>query len=180
MRLFVAIPVPENIRLLLGMLEGGIPGARWIEHGSYHLTLRFLGELDRPAAEDVDAALAEIVAPAFDVQLSGVGQFNTGGKPRTLWAGVEPQPDLLHLARKVDRAVVWADLPPDDRNFTPHITIARLKNTPMERVMRYTQEHALFRAPPFHVDRFVLFESRQGKDHPVYEELVSYDLGEGA
>jgi len=180
MRLFVAIEIPAEIRARLQMLSGGVPGARWVESESYHLTLRFLGGLDRPSAEEIDLSLAELSAPAFTLTLAGIGQFGGGRRVRAIWVGVDAEPALIHLARKVDRAIVAAGLPPDDRNFTPHVTIARLKDAPMERVMRFVSENALFRAPAFPVDRFALFESRQGNDRPVYVKLAEYELGQRA
>ena len=176
MRLFVGIDIPPSIRERLKLMTGGVPGARWTEPESYHLTLRFIGEVDRPMAERIDVMLSELSAPAFELELHGVGQFGTGRKARALWAGVVASPALAHLARKVDRAVVAAELPPDDRNFTPHVTIARLKGAPMDRIMRFLSENALFRAPAFAVDRFTLFESRQGNERAVYVSLADYPL----
>ena len=123
MRLFAAIEIPVDLRNRLQTLTGGVPGARWVEAENYHLTLRFIGAVDRPAAEEIDLALAEIDAPGFALALAGVGQFGTGRKGRAIWIGVDPEPALVHLARKIDRAVVGAGLPPDDRNFMPHVTI---------------------------------------------------------
>lgn len=176
MRLFVALDIPSDIRQRLQALAGGVPGARWVEPKSYHLTLRFIGEADQPTAEEIDAALAEVAAPGFELQLACVGQFGTGRRARLLWTGVEAAPELAHLARKIDRAVVAAGLAPEDRNFTPHVTIARLRDAPMDRVMRFLSENALFRAPPFTVGHFTLYESRQGNDHPVYVPLAEYKL----
>jgi 2'-5' RNA ligase len=178
MRLFVAIEIPADIRERLRAMSGGVPGARWTEAESYHLTLRFIGEADPPTAEHIDLLLSELSAPAFDLELAGIGQFNSGRRARSLWVGVAPTPALAHLARKIDRAVVAAGLPPDDRTFTPHVTIARLKDSPMDRVMRFLSENALFRAPAFAVDRFTLFESRQGKERAVYVPLAEYLLGQ--
>ena len=176
MRLFAAINIPGDLRVRLSMMAGGIPGAHWVDLESYHVTLRFMGELDRLQAEDLDAALAEIAAPGFELSLAGVGQFESGGRPRLLWAGVEGSPALRHLARKVDRAAVAVGLPPEDRNYTPHVTLARLKDAPMPAVMRFVADHALFSTPPFAVDRFTLFESRRGNDRAVYAPLAHYPL----
>ena len=176
MRLFVALDIPADIRQRLQVLGGGVPGARWTDPEVYHLTLRFIGEVDRPTAEEINAGFSALAVPRFDLQLAGVGQFGTGRRARTLWAGAEPTPELVHLARKIDRAVVAVDFAPEDRNFTPHVTIARLRDAPMERVMRFVSENALFRAPPFTVDHFTLYESRQGNDRPVYVPLAEYPL----
>ena len=176
MRLFVGIQIPPEIRERLKLITGGVPGARWTEPETYHLTLRFIGEADTPTAERIDLMLSELSAPAFELELQGVGQFGTGRNARALWAGVAASPPLAHLARKVDRAVVAADLPPDDRNFTPHVTIARLKDSPIDRIMRFLAENSLFRASAFTVDHFTLFESRQGKERAVYVPLADYPL----
>ncbi|HLG86404.1 MAG TPA: RNA 2',3'-cyclic phosphodiesterase [Alphaproteobacteria bacterium] len=179
MRLFVGIGIPPEIRTRLKLITGGVPGARWTEPDSYHLTLRFIGEADRPTGERIDVMLSELSAPAFDLELQGVGQFGSGRNSRALWVGVASSPALAHLARKVDRAVVAADLPPDDRNFTPHVTIARLRDSPIDRIMRFLSENSLFRAPAFTVDRFTLFESRTGKERAVYVPLADYPLALG-
>jgi 2'-5' RNA ligase len=176
MRLFAAIELPERVRQSLAMLSGGIPGARWVEPDSYHVTLRFIGEVDNGQAADIGAQLAELAAPSFDLELSGIGQFNTGGRPRVVWVGVQSSPALSHLARKIDRAIAAAGLPPEDRNFAPHVSIARLRNAAMPRVARYLSEHALFRASIFTVKHFTLFESLQGNDRPVYVPLADYPL----
>ena len=176
MRLFAALTIPDDVRAMLAVLGGGVPGARWMDAATYHITLRFIGEVDPPVAEEIDAALAVLQAPGFTLQLAGVGQFDTGGKPRVLWAGVETNPALIHLARKIDRAVVSAGLPPEDRNYTPHVTLARLRDTPPGRVTQFLADHALLRPPAFVVDRFVLFESLQGNEGPVYVKLAEYAL----
>jgi 2'-5' RNA ligase len=176
MRLFVALAIPEAVsEELVGMSEN-LPGANWVDAESYHVTLRFIGEVGRAHAEEIDAALAEITAAPFTLSLAGVDYFATAGRPRTLWARVEPSAALSHLARKIDRAVVQTDLPPEDRAFTPHVTLARLRDVPLPAVMGFIQAQALFRAAPFLVDRFTLFESRQGSGAPVYIRLADYTL----
>jgi 2'-5' RNA ligase len=177
MRLFVGIALPEEIRDLLVDLTGGIPGADWVDPDSYHVTLRFIGEVGRAHAEEIDAALAELVAPPFAMSLTGVDFFQTAGRPRVLWARVEPSGSLSHLARKVDRAVVQTELPSEERAFVPHVTIARLRDVTLPKVMAFVQHNALFRAGPIPVDRFVLFESLQGRGGPVYHPLAEYLLG---
>src|SRR6185437_1775902 len=128
-RLFVALDLPENIRARLLELQGGVPGARWSTNQQLHLTLRFIGEVDGDVAHDIDDTLAVIRAPAFALELSGVGEF--GGKnPRALWAGVKPNDALLHLQRKIETAMQRIGLPAEQRKFTPHVTLARLRGTP--------------------------------------------------
>src|SRR5436190_18749054 len=104
MRLFVALPIPGPVAERLLLMQGGVPGARWQSREQLHLTLRFIGEVDGRDARAIDDALAGIDAPAFDLQLHGVGQFGSK-QPRTLWAAARKNALLEHLARKVDTAI---------------------------------------------------------------------------
>jgi 2'-5' RNA ligase len=180
MRLFVGIAIPAEIGERLDALTGGLPGANWMGAESYHLTLRFIGEAGRPQAEELHTALAAIDMPGFDLALAGVDYFGTSSRPRVVWAGVDPSLPLHQLARKVDRAARLAELPREDRAFTPHVTIARLSNSSLVEVMAFVQQKALFRAPPFRVTQFTLFESRPGGGAPAYIPLADYPLSVGA
>ena len=175
-RLFVAIELPEAVRMRLAALQGGVPGARWMTNGQLHLTLRFIGEVDENVAHDIDDALAVIRAPSFAMELAGVGEF--GGKnPRALWAGVRTNDSLMHLQKKVETALQRIGLPPEPRKFSPHVTLARLKSPPREKVVQFLTHYALFASGPISVDRFVLFSSHMGSDGSVYHAEREYRLG---
>lgn len=176
LRLFVAIPPPEPIRDRLAALQGGVPGARWVEPENLHLTLRFVGEVDDHRARDLDAELSRIRVPGFDLALAGVDFFGTERKPAALWAGVDAPPALAHLRDKVDRAAVAAGFEPDARKFKPHVTLARLKQAPRERLGRWLADHGLFRTETFHVDGFSLYRSDLTENGPIYQELAAYPL----
>jgi RNA 2',3'-cyclic 3'-phosphodiesterase len=180
MRLFVGIAIPAEIGDRLWALTGGVEGAHWMPSDTYHLTLRFIGESGRPQAEELDAILAEVEMPPFEIALAGIDYFGTSSRPRVLWAGVDPSLPLHQLARKVDRAVRQAEFPREERAFTPHVTIARLHGTSLIETMVFVQEKALFRAPAFTVDHFTLFESRQGRGDPAYFPLADYPLAVAA
>src|SRR5690349_2293988 len=109
-RLFVAIRPPSEIRDRLLALMGGVRGARWQTDDQLHLTLRFIGEVDRRQAEDLDAALRSVWQPAFTLTLNGLGAFDRRGEPTALWAGVAPQEPLRSLHKKIDQAIVRAGL----------------------------------------------------------------------
>jgi len=175
-RLFVAIPLPGTIRQRLSLLSGGIPGAAWAAPETMHLTLRFIGEVEESVAEDIDDALARIRHAPFDLTLAELGLFSTGRNPRTLWAGVERSDPLVRLQAKVEAAVSAAGQPPEGRKFTPHITLARLKNAPWNRVEQVLAGHAGFRAGPFAVDRFTLYSSLLARDGAIHTPEVDYPL----
>ena len=176
MRLFVALDLPPEARTRLFRLATGVPGARWLPPENYHLTLRFLGEMPGHRAEELDHALAALRGKRFTLQLGGVGVSEKAGRPQALWAGVARTPQLDHLQNKVETAVQRIGFEPERRRFTPHVTLARLDNSPPGKLVEWVQAHNLLRADPVAVEHFTLFSSRLGKDAAVYTAEVEYPL----
>jgi RNA 2',3'-cyclic 3'-phosphodiesterase len=175
LRLFVAINLPRAIRERLLAAMGGISGARWQSDDQLHLTLRFIGEVDRHLAGDVHAALGAVHQPRFELALAGIGAFERRGRPNAVWAGVAPHDPLKALHKKVDQAVLRAGIPPDRRAYLPHITLARLNRSagPVDDLIGTTGGLS---SPPFHVDNFCLFESRLTPEGANYAILERYPL----
>jgi len=175
-RLFVALRPPEAIRDLLIDAMDDSPALRWVSDDNLHLTLRFIGEVERPLARDVAASLSRIRYPAFELKISGLGRFEqrNGG---ALWAGVDPRKPVAELAAKVDRACVLAGLEPERRAFHPHITLARFGRRNAEAARDFERRNADLESEPFAVDRFILFESQLSRHGPHYEEVAQYELG---
>lgn len=178
-RLFVAIRPPAEQRAHLLSLMAGVDAARWQDDAQLHLTLRFIGEIDRHAANDVADALAGIRFTPFDIRLSGVGSFDRKGVVDTLWAGVQPRDDLAALHRKIDRACVSTGLPPEARAYLPHITLARFGRTGGF-IAPFLARHAGLAAPPFRVDGFTLYESRVGHGGAAYHPVARYRADGGS
>lgn len=174
-RLFVALSIPDTVAQSLALLQVGVPGARWQTREQLHLTLRFIGEVDGRDAAAIHDALSGIAAPAFTLELHGTGEF--GGKhPHALWAGVRPSEALLHLQRKIETAVQRAGLAPERHKYTPHVTLARLRGTPVGRVMDYLTDHALYTSAPFPVAGFILYSSVLTSDGSIYRAEQAYRL----
>jgi 2'-5' RNA ligase len=174
-RLFVAIRPPEPIRDLLIDAMDDSPDFRWQEDEQLHLTLRFVGEVDRPVADDL-AALSRIRSEPFELRITGVGRFeqrNSGA----LWAGVEPKEPVAALAAKVERACQSVGLEPERRAFHPHITLARWKGRRTREVKDYLERHGGLSSDLFAVDQFILFESRLSRHGAHYEAVARYPLG---
>jgi 2'-5' RNA ligase len=176
MRLFVGLDFPWEIREHLALLCGGVPGARWSPVENFHLTLRFIGEVSSPVAEEIDGALAALRGRAFDLVLAGVGTFAKGGQENTLWVGVERNPALEALQAKVETALQRAGCPAERRRFTPHISLARLRDPAQGKLVAFLQSHNLFRTDPIRIRHFTLFSSRLGKEASVYIPEVEYAL----
>ena len=177
LRLFVGIGFPPELKLRLSLLCSGVAGAKWVDPGNLHLTLRFIGEIGEDRAADVDEALARLRARRFALQLAGAGVFGGGDKPRNLWVGVERSPQLVALRDKIEHALIRAGLPPEPRKFAPHVTLARLHNPPLDQLSRFLAAHARFRAEPLAVAAFSLIASFQTKAGSVYEDQADYPLG---
>ena len=175
MRLFVALAIPDGVAEGLLLLQGGIPGARWSTREQLHLTLRFIGEVDGRDAQAIDDALASIHAPAFSLELKGVGEFG-GRNPRALWAGVRDEERLGHLQRKIESAVQRVGIAPEARKFSPHVSLARLRGSPRERVITFLSAHALYASPPFAVNAFILYSSTLTPNGSLYRPERSYRL----
>jgi 2'-5' RNA ligase len=174
-RLFVAIRPPAPVRARLLHLMGGVAGARWQSDDQLHLTLRFIGEVDRHLARDVDAALSAVHHPRFSIALNGLGGFERRGEPVTLWAGVAPQEPLHALHKKIDQALLRVGVEPDRRAYMPHITIARLPRGAGS-VGALIEQSGGLSGPTFEIAEFCVFESRLGPDGPAYTVAERYSL----
>lgn len=174
-RLFVAIRPPRAARERLLALMQGIRGARWQDDTQLHLTLRFIGEVDRHCAEDIAAVLGQIRFPAFEIAVEGADSFEKKGRPSALWVGVAPRPPLQKLRNKIESALRTLGLEPDHRIFLPHITIARL-NASSGPVGGFIADHAALTGPVFTVAHFDLFESTLSRAGAHYEIIARYPL----
>ena len=175
LRLFVGIGFPPELKLRLSLLCSGVPGAKWVDPGNFHLTLRFIGEISEDVAADIDGTLSRLRARRFTLQIAGTGVFG-GEKPRSLWAGVERSPELAGLRDKVEQALIRAGLPPEPRKFAPHVTLARLRNPPLDKLHEFLSAHAQFRPEPIPVEGFSVIASFQTKAGSVYEDQAEYPL----
>jgi 2'-5' RNA ligase len=174
-RLFVAIRPPEPIRDLLIDAMDDMADFRWQDEGQLHITLRFIGEVDRPVAEDLAASLERIRFAPFHIRIKGVGRFEqrNGG---ALWAGVEPKEPLAALAAKVERICQSVGLEPERRAYHPHITLARWKSRRTREVADFLERRGGLVSDQFDVEDFILFESRLSKHGAHYEEVARYPL----
>jgi 2'-5' RNA ligase len=175
-RIFVALRPPPVMRAALCRTIGGVPGARWQTDEQLHLTLRFLGEIDRYQLDELALALARVRAPALSLGIDGVGTFGTRGRPNSLWAAVAPDPDLARLARTIDRLATDIGLPSDDRAFCPHITVARLGRTAGS-INGWLATYAGLNIPRALFSHLYLYESQLGREGSVYTVMDRYPLG---
>ena len=178
LRLFTGLEIPYDLKFELDIMKGGVIGARWIERDNYHLTLRFVGDVEEGQARDLAEALDSISVPSFETRLKGLGAFG-GAKPHAIYVNAEMTPELKRLQAAHERACRQVGLEGETRKFTPHVTIARLKRAEPGDVQRYIADHNLYESRPFEVDRFVLFSARPSRGGGPYGIAAEYPLGNG-
>ena len=178
-RLFVAIRPPEDIIDLLIDAMDDSPELRWVGEEQLHLTLRFIGEVERPVANDLAASLGRVRFAPFALKVIGVGRFDrrNGG---ALWAGVEPKAPVAALAARVERICQETGLEPERRAFHPHLTLARWKGRSRRAADAFSERARGLSSVPVHVHRFHLFESHLSRHGPHYEVAETYLLEEPA
>ena len=174
-RLFTGIEIPADIAQMLTFLRGGLPGARWIDPENYHITLRFIGDVDVNVAHDVASMLDRVSRAGFELRLDGLTSFG-GRKPRAVVASVAPSQALMDLQAEHERLMQRVGLEPEGRKYTPHITLARLRDASNRQVADYLAERGSFRSATFRVDRFVLYSSRDSVGGGPYVVEEAYPL----
>lgn len=174
-RLFVGLRPPRPVRAALIAAMHGIAGARWQDDEQLHLTLRFIGEVDRHRAEDIAAALGALHAPSVTARVAGVDLFERQGRPHMVWARVAPEDALAALHRKIEQLLVRVGVAPEPRAFVPHITLARL-NRGSGPVAPFLALHSDLASPSFVFGHVTLYESELGHGGSRYHPVARYPL----
>jgi RNA 2',3'-cyclic 3'-phosphodiesterase len=198
-RLFIAIDIPDAIKAQLITLRTDLPSAKWVEKDSIHLTLRFIGDADAKQTQAIKAALSNVKATPFEFTLAGAGRFppGTNKPPRVLWVKVQAPPTLGKLANDIERMLATLGFAPEERGFSPHITLARFKSrnfpiandssgrevwvsrkdsTPIDAAQSFISQHSNFHTAPIRVNEFVLYNSTLTPQGSIYQPEAVYPL----
>jgi 2'-5' RNA ligase len=174
-RLFTGLEVPKEVALQLSFLRGGLPGARWIDQQNYHVTLRFIGDIDDVLAREIALLLDQVKRRQFDVRFDEVAAFG-GRRPRAIIAAVSAAPALTELQAEHERIMQRVGLEPEGRKYTPHVTLARLRGSSSRQVADYLAARGPLNGLKFPVSRFVLFSSRNSVGGGPYVAEAEYPL----
>ena len=172
-RLFTGLAIPDHIADTLSTLRGGLSGARWITADNYHITLRFIGDIDESMARDVFMLLGRVSRTAFPVTIEGISVFG-GDRPRALVAKIVPTPALMELQAEHERLIRRLGLPAETRKFTPHVTLARLRDTSPFELANFLGMISHIPRSTFEVDSFEVFSSRASVGGGPYVIEASY------
>jgi 2'-5' RNA ligase len=174
-RLFTALEIPSEIGQSMAQLRGGLPGARWVDPENYHLTLRFIGDIDDALGDEIADLLGQVARRKFSLRIDGLDSFG-GHKPRAVVAAVQPVTELVELQAEHERIMQRVGLQPE-RKYKPHVTLARLRDTSSRQVADFLSLRLPFRSPSFFVSRFVLYSSRNSIGGGPYVVEAGYPLG---
>jgi 2'-5' RNA ligase len=174
-RLFTGLEIPTEVGQTLSSLRGGLPGARWIDPENYHVTLRFIGDIDGISANEIASMLFRVNRKPFEVTVQGLSSFG-GRKPRAVVASIVPSKPLIELQAELERLMQRIGLDPEGRKFTPHVTLARLYDASSQDVADYLSVRGYFPSRVFKAERFVLFSARASTGGGPYVVEDSYDL----
>ena len=175
-RLFTGLELPESVIAQIALARGGLFGARWLEPAGYHITLRFVGDVDPPTANDIAETLDEIRRAPVHVRFEGLSWFG-GDKPRAIVARAKAEPALIELQAEQERRLRRIGVAPETRKFTPHVTLARLRGVRPQAIADYLASRGTLEVEAFTAPRFVLFSARDGSGGGPYVVEAAYPFG---
>ena len=180
MRLFVALSISADVRerltLLLEEFRQADAKPRWVNPANLHITLKFIGEMAPERLAPIRQALAAVpLPPALLLELRGIGFFPNDRRPAVVWAGIKAPPELPALAGQIDQALSSCGIPPENRPFASHLTLARLKETRLSQPLRAVLEKSKDRSfGEMTAHEFLLVESALKTTGAEYTTLDSF------
>ncbi len=174
-RLFAALPLPQSARLHLSLMRGEVDSARWISADNMHLTLRFFGDVSNAEEQEILDALEMVDEASLTLNIKGAAVFGAN-KPTTIYAVVEPSPELTELQRAIERVARGLGFPPEPRPFVPHVTLARLHVGRPRQIAQFLQDAGHMRLEPIRIDTFAVMSARPGTGGGPYGVEATYPL----
>jgi len=175
-RLFIAIDIPEVIKMHVQGMGRSIKNGRPVPDDQLHLTLKFIGEVESSRLLDIHESLGVISHPRFSISLKGVGTFPPRGTPRVLWAGITPVENVTRLRRTIENKLAEISIPKEGKKYSPHITLARLRNSPIKQLQQFLAGNAFLETPEFEVENFSLYSSQLTSKGAIHRLESSYSL----
>ncbi len=183
MRLFIALPLPEDIEKMLGEILSDLKqrgrGVRWVASGNIHLTAKFLGETDEVKLESLKDAVARIAGKYSKVrcEINRLGAFPNLRRPRVIWAGLTGDIETLaDIASHMDNETHALGFEKESRKFKSHLTLGRVRDSSgLGELLDYIGDYQLSSRPVI-FDKIVLFKSTLTPSGPIYDRLFEAEL----
>ena len=182
LRCFIAIEIPETIKKSIAAIIDNLKKSdvKWVSEENIHITLQFLGETEESLIPDIKGALYKILAPysSFYIKIAGIGSFPSGKRPRVIWVGMEESKPLISLYEDISSEMVKFGYKKEERGFTPHVTIGRVKsNRNMGELLRRLEEFKDPDFPIFEVQNIKLMKSELKPSGAKYYTLAEIPFG---
>lgn len=176
-RLFVALDLPDAVKQQITELCAfGLPGVSWVKLEQFHLSLRFIGEVESNRMDDIITCLSKVRASSLFINLKGVGTFPPNKTPRVIWVGVQKNELLLQLRNKVEFQLNQIGIPAERRKFHAHVTIGRVKSKKIKRMGSYLPHYDMFQAQSIALSEFTLFSSLLSPQGAIHTKVKNYQL----
>jgi len=175
-RLFIALDLPSHITTLLEGMCGSSRNIRPVKTEQLHLTLRFIGQVDEGLFYEVKQRLQEVNSSPLTLALQGVGRFPARGKARVIWVGITPIIEVARLRNRIDNQLSRCGIVTEKRKFSPHITLARLRNPSKTIISKFLTDNKLFQSPGFMINHFSLYSSHLTNKGAIHTTEASYGL----
>ena len=183
-RVFIAVEVNQSVKQSLAKVKDLLRDCaleiKWVEDFNFHITLKFLGEISDDKIEEVKKVLEKIAAKrqAFAIEISGLGAFPKLDFPRVIWAGVnQGEEKIMQLQNEIEEKMIELDFTPEKHDYTPHITLGRVKDKGKEELLSdKLKEFPFSFSERDRVSAITLFASELTAQGPKYKVLESFEL----
>jgi RNA 2',3'-cyclic 3'-phosphodiesterase len=186
MRTFVAIDIPpeirDGIRELIATLRRAPSNVRWSRPEGLHITLKFLGEIPPDKVDSVKLTLQSLpAAEPIAVSITGAGFFPNERAPRVLWLGIEAGPELAQLAARVEDSLAPLGIAKEDRPFSPHLTLGRIRdNVGITSLRDLLKRQEPLQLGSFSATAFYLYESQLSSSGSIYKKMAQFPINSNA
>ncbi len=187
-RCFIAIELPEGVKKSLRELQAqfkaeSLAPVKWVDPDNIHLTLKFLGNVAADRLEAISSAMTNAVQDIspFKLEVKELGVFPNPRRVQIVWVGMSGETEKLsRLQQRIESGLEKLGFPPENRRFTPHLTLARLRDraTPQERekLGQLIAETEFDASQSFVVDSVKLMKSQLTREGPIYSQISSAEL----
>lgn len=181
MRLFIGIDLPQSTRESLDLLVARfrtLAKLKWSPTGNLHITTKFIGEWPEARLNELIAKLQTVTATGrVEIAVRGLGWFPNPQRPRVFWAGVSASPALADLARATERACADLGITVENRPFSPHLTLARIKDpVPLDALRKAIADLESADFGRFVAPSHKLYLSKLGPSGSIYTPLAEFPL----
>ena len=185
-RSFIAIEVPQALKSRIGELQGELrrtdADVKWVRPEGNHLTLKFLGSIRQEDVEKISQAIAPVISACepFEIRIHGMGGFPTSRNPRVVWVGLDRGKGEVHsLQQAIERKLAELSFPPENRPFSPHLTLGRVRSSRGKAALvQVLERHKEVEVGNFRASEVFLFRSELKPSGAVYTKLKNFPMRE--